>query len=209
MKAMNYLIVMLVGMSIVACSNATDDEITENVSEYSILKNTYNIEEISTGNYEEANSVPSITTDKMKGILEALNKNSNIEKSCIVTNTSTEEEDSYKITMSGDYKAISRGGTEDFALRVDLKFSIDNGQLYYWGTEYTYSSNLFTWSSNSMTLLPVKDGIGTYTYEFTSKGYIYFKVADKDNSLVRVPVVFKGKHDFDSNKGTYSFQLAK
>lgn len=54
----------------------------------------------------------------------------------------------------------------------------------------------------------MKGGDGN-TYGFESESYLYFKVKDEGNVLVKVPVVFKGNYNFLTEEGTYSFQLLK
>ena len=44
---------------------------------------------------------------------------------------------------------------------------------------------------------------------FSSTSYLYFRVSDQGDCLVKVPVSFKGNYNFKDNKGTYSFTLSK
>jgi hypothetical protein len=110
--------------------------------------------------------------------------------------------------MNAQYSATTRGTTENFALTVQMNFSDDNGTLYYWGADYKYSSTAFKWSANSMSFALAKNSDGA-TYAFESTGYLYFKISDANNTVVRVPVTFKGTHNFNTDKGTYCFQLVK
>jgi hypothetical protein len=107
--------------------------------------------------------------------------------------------------MSENYSATSRSGSESFALRVVLNFTMENNTLYFWGTDYNYTSGSFKWNSNSMSFTSVKGSENTF--EFTSTGYLYFNIADLGNTVLKVPVLFKGTHDFNTNTGTFSFQL--
>jgi hypothetical protein len=210
MKATFTLIaVTFMMMSITSCSGS-DNEMTDNAydqSEASVslntLKSLYGIEVTSAST--EMNDVPVVTLNKMKTILEALRQNSSSVKDCVVTTTNNNK----KVTMTENYITESRSGsTENFALNVEMNFSNDNGTIYYWGTDYKYSTDYFKWSTNSMSLSPSKTSNG-YVYDFSSDGYLYFKVSDESNAIMRVPVVFKGSHNFNTDKGTYSFQLVK
>lgn len=93
-------------------------------------------------------------------------------------------------------------------MNVELKFSFEKEQVYYWGTDYSYSSDLFDWRAQGLSLTPMKNS-DDYTYEFESESYLYFKVSDEANTLVKVPVVFRGNYSFQMQKGTYSFKLLK
>ena len=207
MKATFTLIVLAIALGFTSCTTS-DNEVMDNVSNFNSIKSIYGIEEASFGAAEK-NNVPSVTVEEMEGVLEAFRANSNTQKECIVADSGKGANAERTVSMVGNYKVTTRSGSfvEDFALCVNLKFSIEKGQVYYWGTDYTYSSDMFEWRADGLSLANVK---GTsYTYGFESTSYLYFRVLDEGDCLVRVPVVFKGSHNFETGTGTYSFQLLK
>lgn len=199
MKAIYALIVMTLLLNFTACTTSEEEMVIENSTFESVMK-TYGLEVASATPAHE--NVPSVAMEEMVGVLEALRQNSGVSRVCVV--------ESQKIKMTGEYSAATRSGSslENFALSVELNFNIDNGQVHYLGTDYFYSSDLFEWRANGLSLASNKN-LGKYTYEFESQSYLYFKVQDQSDSLVRVSVVFKGNYDFQTEKGTYSFRLAK
>lgn len=204
MKLFYSFIVSVLVFGFTSCSSA-DNDVTEQTSLFESVMGTYGVEYASY-NASNVDKIPSVLTEDMRSVLEALRLNSNTQKNCIRIS-----EDSFeKVVMTGSYKAVTRNGTSNdgFALNVALKFSFDKNQVYYWGTDYSYSSDLFDWSAQGLSLTPMKDGDG-YTYEFESETYLYFKVSDEANIVVKVPVIFKGNYNFHTEKGTYSFQLLK
>lgn len=205
MKTFYSFIVAVLAFGFASCSSATDDDVTEQTSHFESVMNTYGVEYASY-NVSNIGKIPSVYTEDMCGVLEALRQNSNTRQNCIRIS-----EDSFeKVVMTGSYKAVTRNGAlnDGFALNVELKFSFDKNQVYYWGTDYSYSSDLFDWSAQGLSLTPMKDSDG-YTYEFESETYLYFKVSDEADTVVKVPVIFKGNYNFHTEKGTYSFQLLK
>jgi hypothetical protein len=204
-----------IAMTMTACSAGSDNEINNNVDatltsettssvSLSTLKSNYGAE-VTTS----SDSIPTVTKEKAQSVLEALKASNNTMKSNIVTNNQTSTEKTRKVIMNAEYQATTRGSVIDkFELSVVLNFSEDNSIIYYWGSNYNYTSNTFKWSSNSMTLAPVVNSNG-YTYSFESTGYLYFKLYDENNTVIKVPVTFKGTHDFNTDKGTYCFQLVK
>ena len=112
--------------------------------------------------------------------------------------------------MGSQFTATTRAGSalENFLLRVELKFNYENNQVFYYGTDYMYDSRLFDWRANGLSLSPVKNASGL-TYEFESESFIYFKVKDEGDCIVKVAIIFKGVFDFKSETGIYSFQLQK
>lgn len=76
------------------------------------------------------------------------------------------------------------------------------------GNRLFYSSICSIGVHKACLLTPMKNS-DDYTYEFESESYLYFKVSDEANTLVKVPVVFRGNYSFQMQKGTYSFKLLK
>lgn len=206
MKAIFTLIGLVITLTFVACT--TSDDVMDNTSDFNLVKDIYGLEETSMETAGE-HDIPSVTLEEMKGVLEALYSGSNIQRECIMTLSGSEDESAFKVSMVGDYKTTTRASLsgKDFSLKVELRFSIENGVVYYWGTDYSYSSDLFRWKTNGLSLASAK-GTG-HTYEFASDTYLYFKVLDERGCFVRVPLVFSGNYNFDSGNGIYSFQLFK
>lgn len=204
MKTFYSFIVAVLAFGFASCSSAEDD-VTEQTSLFESVMSTYGVEYASY-NTSNTDKIPSVLTEDMRSVLEALRLNSNTQQNC----TRVSEDSFEKVVMTGSYKAVTRNGTSNdgFALNVELKFSFDKNQVYYWGTDYSYSSDLFDWFAQGLSLTPMKDSDG-YTYEFESETYLYFKVSDEANTVVKVPVIFKGNYNFHTEKGTYSFQLLK
>lgn len=204
MKTIYSFIVIALAFGLTSCAN-TENDVVETTSLFESVMNTYGAEYASY-NLAGTNNIPSVLTEEVRSVLESLRQNSNALHDC----TRISEKDIEKVVMTGSYKAVTRNGeaTEGFALNVELKFSFDKGQVYYWGTDYSYSSDLFDWRAQGLSLTPMKNSDG-YTYEFESESYLYFKVSDEANAVVKVPVIFKGNYNFHTEKGTYSFQLLK
>lgn len=204
MKTIYSFIVIALAFGLTSCAN-TENDVVETTSLFESVMNTYGAEYASY-NLAGTNNIPSVLTEEVCSVLESLRQNSNALHDCIRIS----EKDLEKVVMTGSYKAVTRNGaaTEGFALNVELKFSFDKGQVYYWGTDYSYSSDLFDWRAQGLSLTPMKNSDG-YTYEFESESYLYFKVSDEANALVKVPVIFKGNYNFHTEKGTYSFRLLK
>ncbi|WP_455585282.1 DUF5033 domain-containing protein [Bacteroides sp.] len=203
MKTIYSLIVIALVFGFTSCTTA-DNDVTEPTSLFESVKSTYGVEDASYS-VAGANDVPSVSTEDMRGVLEALRQNSNTQKNCIRTS----EDGFEKVIMTGSYQASTRSGdNEDFALKVELKFTFEKTSVYYWGTDYSFSSNLFDWRAQGSSLAPVKGADG-HTYGFESESYLYFKIKDEGNALVKVPVIFKGDYNFSTQEGTYSFQLLK
>lgn len=204
MKTIYSFIVIVLVLGLTSCTTAENDSV-EQTTLFESVKSTYGAENASYNSITGADGIPSVSTEDMRGVLEALRQNSNTRKNCIRTT-----DNSYtKVIMIGSYQAATRSGiSEGFALNVELKFSFDDAKVYYWGTDYSFSSDLFDWRAQGLSLYPAKGGDGN-TYEFESESYLYFKVKDEGDVLVKVPVVFKGNYNFKTEEGTYSFQLLK
>lgn len=204
MKAIYTLFVLTFILSLTGCTS--DDDAMDSTSGFDAVKSTYGLEEASMG---VEDGIPSVTLEEMQGVLESLYSGSNIQRECVAVASDNEDESAFKIPMSGSYKTVTRSGMaqDDFTLKVELKFTIEDGQVYYWGTDYTYSSTLFDWRASGLSLASAK-GMN-YTYEFESKTYLYFKVVDEDVRLVRVPIIFGGNYNFETGKGTYRFQITR
>lgn len=205
MKTIFVLITLTITFFFTGCSASNDDINLNNSSDFNSIKTIYGLEETTAGQ----SNIPAVTLAEMQGVLEAIYASSNIQNNKTSLFSEYSEENISKIAMMTHYNAQTRNSIsgESFTLSVELKFSKEGGLIYYWGTDYAYSSDLFEWRAGSLSLTSVK---GTkYTYEFQSSTYLYFRVTSKEEHVVRVPVIFKGTYDFDSNEGTYSFQLIK
>ena len=116
--------------------------------------------------------------------------------------------DGKEVKMIAEYQARTRSGAfvEQFALCVSINFNIDNnGGVFYIGTTYSSSTDLFNWQGYGASLSTTAEGISV----FSSTSYLNFRVSDQGNCLVKVPVSFKGSYNFKDNMGTYSFTLSK
>ena len=203
MKAIYSFIVIALVVGFTSCTTADYDAV-EQTSLFESMKSYYGVEN-SSYTIEGVDNIPTVSTEDMRGVLEALRQNSNTQKNCIHTS----EEGYEKIVMTGSYNASTRSGaSEGFALNVELKFTFTGTKIFYWGNDYSFSSDLFDWRAQSGTFSSKKGGDGN-TFEFESESYLYFKVKDEGNVLVKVPVVFKGDYNFKTEEGTYNFQLLK
>lgn len=181
---------------------ASDNNVEETQSLLESVMSKYGAEEVSL-NATNLSNIPSVLTEDMRNVLETLRLNSNEQYNCVRLS-----EDKYeKVVMKGVYQTVTRGVTSPFSLNVELKFSFTEGKVYYWGTDYSYSSELFDWRAQGLSLTPSKEKDG-FTY-FESESYLYFKLADKMNQVVKVPVVFEGDYNFVTESGTYKFRLLK
>lgn len=212
MKTINYFFALVIALAFVACDSSENEaSIDNNTLSFESMKSTYGIESAFL-TQSETNNTPSVTLEEIQGVLEALRKNSNISQDCKVVDSESrlgaDQDRLKKVQMTSEYQARTRGGAllENFALCVSLNFNIDKAQVYYIGTDYTYSTDLFNWQANGLSLAPIKNS--SY-YGFDSTSFLYFRVSDHDNCLVKVPVVFNGKYDFKANQGTYRFALSK
>lgn len=197
----------------VSCTSS-DNVVVDPLSEsFEIIKTRYGAEEV-IGIVTKECTAKSISTADMLVVLKALQKSSLQKKKCTVESSDCgyfgggKSESGKKIIMCEQYNPETNYGNilSDFILRVELSFNIENNQVYYLGTDYLYDSDLFEWRANGLSLFPAKYSNGC-TYEFESESFLFFKLNDRGNSLVKVPVIFKGKYDFDSNEGTYNFEL--
>lgn len=207
MKSFFTSIVAILALAMTSCSSSMSDDTfvpSAPVSQIETISNLYGGEIVRSNT---ANNIPSVITNEMRDVLEALRQNSNAQNNCVRVTENNRE----KVVMTASYRTpITRANAEggNFELKVSLNFSINNGQLYHWGTDYDYSSELFDWKKGSFSMSPVMNGEG-FTYQFESETYIYFKVSDEANQVVKIPVIFKGTYNFDTEEGTYSFQLLK
>lgn len=203
MKFFYSLIVMTVVFGFTSCSTAADENFGES-SLFESVKGTYGVEYAS-NNVENIIEIPSVSTEEMRNVLETLRQESKSLHDYAITS----EGKNQKVIMTGNYKLATRGiDSEGFALQVALKFSYEKEQVYYWGTDYSYSSDMFDWRAQGLSLAPVK-GADAYTYAFESESYLYFRINDLANALAQVAIVFKGDYNFVTGNGTYRFQLLK
>lgn len=208
MKTINYFFALTVTLLLAACTNSEEDNIISgNIMSFEAMKHQYGIEEAFL-DQATMNNVPSVTLEEMQGVLEALRKNGNTSINCKVVDSEGNVGMTKKVQMIADYQARARSGSllDNFSLCVSLNFIIDEGQVYYLGTDYTYASNLFCWNANGLSLAPIKN---SRYYGFESTSYLFFRVIDSNNQLVRVQITFSGKYNFTNSEGTYSFALSK
>lgn len=197
----------VMAFTFVACS-AESDSFEDSSSNFDSMISMYGIEYAS--NDKVASEVPSVTTEEMACVLEALRQNSNTVRSCGSENVEgyyDNGSDKKMIKMTADYQARTRSGVflEQFALCVTLNFNVDKDKVYYIGTRYTSSTDLFQWQGYGASLEATANGGNV----FSSTTFLYFRVSDQQNCMVKVPVSFKGNYNFSTNQGTYSFTLSK
>ncbi|MEG0037917.1 DUF5033 domain-containing protein [Bacteroides sp.] len=209
MKTFYYFVVLIGLLSFTACENS--DDISDTDSSFELIKKKYGIEVLY--DTEHISKIPAVSTEEMKGVLEAVRINSNVYHEClkgsIVSNfLNGMNANTKSLKMPVQYQTSTRTGStaNNFILCVQLNYEVENDNVYYYGTDYTYSSTLFYWHINGFSLSLTKDS-GDHSYTFTSQSYLYFKVHDQENCLVRVPVVFQGQYEFKLEKGSYRFQL--
>lgn len=208
MKSINFFFVCMITLTFVACSNAESDNFEDNTSSFESMKSLYGIE--SAAYDQQMNDVPSVTTEEMGSVLEALRNNSASAQECKVEDIEGyygTESDKKTVLMTAEYQARTRSGAlvENFALCVSLNFNVDKGAIYYIGTTYECATDLFFWKGYGASLTTTAE-TGSV---FSSTSYLYFCVNDQGNCLVKVPVVFSGSYDFTADKGTYNFTLSK
>lgn len=206
MKSINFFFVCALTLAFVACSNEGNDSFEDNTSSFESMKFLYGIE---SATYDQKNGeIPLVTAEEMVSVLEALRQNGNTVRNC--KSETTEEfygdaTDKKAVKMLAEYQARTRNGAliEQFALCVSLNFNIDKDAVYYIGTTYSFSTDLFNWQGYSASLSTTADGNSV----FSSTTYLYFRVSDQGNCVVKVPVNFKGSYNFSAGQGTYSFAL--
>lgn len=208
MKSIHFFFVSMITLAFMACTNAESDTFEDNTSNFESMKSLYGIE--SAAYDQQIDEVPSVTTEEMGGVLEALHMNSTTVQNCKIEDTEGyygTDSDKRIVMMTAEYQARTRSGSllENFALCVSLNFNVDKGVLYYAGTTYKCATDLFFWKGYGASLTTTADGGSA----FTSTSYLYFRVSDQGNCLVKVPVNFKGNYDFTANQGTYCFTLSK
>lgn len=201
MKALLQSVALACMLGLVSCTSAAEEEMADHTSALESVMNIYGAEYASRS--VSGDDVPQVLTEEMRSVLETLRQNSNEHYDCLL-----EKKDGFdRVVMTGNYRAAATRAN-DFALKVSLKFSMEKGQVYYWGTDYSYSSRLFDWRAGGLSLSPVVGG-GGFTYKFETDSYLYFRVGGKADVLVKVPVVFKGIYNFRTAEGSYSFRLLK
>lgn len=207
MKAINLLFV-LIAFAFTACTNAETENFEDTSSSFESMKSLYGIE--SAAFDQQLNNIPTVTAEEMGSVLDALHKNSVNAQDCRVENINEyygAGNDKKTVMMTAEYQARTRSGhyVDKFALCVSLSFNIETkkGSVYYVGTTYSSVSELFSWKGYGASLTSKADG----SSDFTSTTYLYFRVSDQNNCLVKVAVNFKGNYNFDTNKGAYNFTL--
>ena len=207
MKTIKFFFVSVIALTFIACSNIEDDSFENNSSKFNSLKFLYGIEFVN--NAAEVDNAPSVTTEEMESVLEAFRKNGDVLHECKSENVEGyfgKDGDKQSVKMIAEYQARTRNGAflEKFALCVSLNFNVDKDAIYYIGTTYSSSTDLFSWQGYGASLSTTASGGNI----FTATTYLYFRVGDQNNCLVKVPVDFKGDYDFNTNHGTYSFTLS-
>ena len=189
MKSIKFFFACVLALTFVACSNAESDSFEDNTSNFESMKSLYGIE--SAAYDPKAEEIPSVTAEEMASVLEALRQNGNTVRNCESETTEGfygDATDKKAVKMLAEYQARTRSGAfvEQFALCVSLNFNIDKGAVGYGASLST------TADGNSI---------------FNSTTYLYFRVSDQGNCVVKVPVNFKGSYNFAAGQGTYSFTL--
>lgn len=207
METIRFFFVCVIVFAFAACSNAEDDHFEDNSSTFELIKSLYGIESVS--NVADAGDVPSVTAEEMEGVLEALRQNGNVTHECKSENVEGyfgEGGDRQSVKMIAEYQARTRAGAhlEKFALSVSLNFNVDKDAVYYIGTTYSSSADLFIWKGYGASLSTIAGGGNV----FTAITHLYFRISDQGNCLVKVPVDFKGNYDFNAGYGTYNFTLS-
>lgn len=207
MKTVRFFFMSVIALIFVACSNAEDIPFENAPSNFEAIKALYGIE--SAANAAEVDNVPSVTTEEMESVLEALRQNGNVAHECTSENVEGyfgEDGDKQSVKMLAEYQAHTRSGAflEEFALCVSVNFNIDKDVVYYIGTTYSSSTDLFSWKGYGASLSTTAAGGNL----FTATTHLYFRVGDQNNCLVKVPVDFKGNYNFNTGQGTYSFTLS-
>lgn len=207
MKSIKFFFACVIALTFVACSNDENDNFEDNSSSFESMISLYGIQSATVDS--KITNVPSVSTEEMASVLEALRQNGNVTRNCeSESNEGYYEDGSDKKTvkMIAEYQARTRSGSfvEQFALCVSLNFNLDKTTVYYTGTTYSFSTDLFDWQGYGASISSsAKDGC-----TFSSITYLYFRVSDQGNCLVKVPVNFKGNYDFAAGHGTYSFMLS-
>ncbi|GAA6254409.1 DUF5033 domain-containing protein [Bacteroides sp. f07] len=207
MKAIKFFFVSVIALTLVACSSAEDERFEDNSSNFESIKSLYGIESV--GNVADIGNVPSVTAEEMQGVLESLRQNGNVIRECKSENVEGyfgEDGDRQSVRMIAEYQARTRAGAflEEFALCVSLNFNVDEDTVYYIGTTYSSSTDLFCWKGYGASLSTTVGGGNV----FTAITHLYFRVSDQKDCLVKVPVDFKGNYNFNAGHGTYSFTLS-
>lgn len=207
MKTFKFCLISIIALAFVACSNAEDDYIENNPSSFESIKVLYGIESVN--DMTDVDSVPSVTTEEIESVLEALRQNGNATRECKSENIERyfgKDGDKQSVKMLAEYQARTRSGTflEEFALCVSLNFNVSKDAVYYIGTTYSSSTDLFSWKGYSASLSTTAEGGNV----FTATTHLYFRVSDQRNCLVKVPVDFKGNYNFNIGHGTYCFTLS-
>ena len=209
MKSIRFVFVCAITMVIFACSQSESETAVEGVSVFESMKSLYGIE-LAANDSQQLDEVPSVTLEEMRSVLEALQRNSTHSQECSMEDTEGDYgsgSDKKTLRMTAEYQARTRSGAllENFALSVFINLIMKEETVYYVGTTYVCETDLFFWKGYGASLTATADGGNS----FSSTSYLYFRVSDMDDYLVKVPVSFSGNYDFTAGRGTYSFVLAK
>ena len=161
MKSIKFFFACVLALTFVACSNAESDSFEDNTSNFESMKSLYGIE--SAAYDQKAEEIPSVTAEEMASVLEALRQNGNTVRNCESETTEGfygDATDKKAVKMLAEYQARTRSGAfvEQFALCVSLNFNIDKGAVYYIGTTYSSSTDLFSWQGYGASLSTTADG---------------------------------------------------
>ncbi|WP_291529042.1 DUF5033 domain-containing protein [Bacteroides sp. UBA939] len=208
MKPIKFFFASILALTFAACSNTENDDFDNNASSFESMVSTYGIQMATPS--KDISDVPSVTTEEMGSVLEALRRSGNTARECeleISEGFYSNGSDRETVKMNAGYRAQTNNGAfvGQFDLSVALNFNIDKGSVYYVGTTYSSSTSLFGWEGYGVSLSTTADGESV----FNSTAYLYFRVSDRDNQLVKVQVVLEGSYNFESGKGMYHLGLSR
>ncbi len=185
MKSIKFFFACVLALTFVACSNAESDSFEDNSSNFESMISLYGIQSATVDS--KVGDVPSVTAEEMASVLEALRQNGNTIRNCESKTLEGYYEggDRKEVKMIAEYQARTRSGAfvEQFALCVSINFNIDNnGGVFYIGTTYSSSTDLFNWQGYGASLSTTAEGNSV----FSSTSYLYFRVSDQGNCLVKL-----------------------
>ena len=155
MKSIKFFFACVLALTFVACSNAESDSFEDNSSNFESMISLYGIQSATVDS--KVGDVPSVTAEEMASVLEALRQNGNTIRNCESETLEGYYEggDRKEVKMIAEYQARTRSGAfvEQFALCVSINFNIDNnGGVFYIGTTYSSSTDLFNWQGYGASL---------------------------------------------------------
>lgn len=201
MKAIYFMIAMLVMMSLASCSADGNDPVENSVSTY-FLEKTYGARSVA---YEENNSdnlklseLPAINLSEADEILSTLRKHTNAKEELDIQAATKGEQTLLKIIMKQtvNYKY-------SFTIQLNMN-SYSDGSLYYSGYKAECSSTLMNWYLKGFSL--ASDNATGY-YKFECQSYIYMKVVDNGIKYMQIPVTIKGSYNPKNHNASFSYNL--